>query len=602
MGNEGYAIRRPTMCERVLKGLIPIGVSLAVAAGLVTVPSVAFADDPHVYESATITITQPYPLANTGATFDAYKIFDADIDGENRASHVAWASQAAKTATLAFLNGLTGDESYATWLADNGCTQQGAGEIAQNAADFIAYRISEDADDPYFNSTPASKVGGSFADRFARAVQASSIDKTTTADGAEGNVLSGTEGYYLIVVTPDTIGQGEFGSSPMWVPLGGELTAIQSKEAGASMSFTVQEDKTFNSGAVADANMGQNCAFNILASYPDNFESYPSFSDTFTITFPENMSTLNGKGSIRTGDFAVVLNGRVPDERFADGRGVIVHIESISGVSITGEGRQVTVHVNDVKGALAYLRRTYPDAELTNIAIGYSAHLVDGAVVGAAGNETTVVRTYTKDPVSLATTTSETLSTKLVTYQAQFTKVDKTSQAPIEGAGFYVTAATDYPRYTTGPFYVQADGSLSTEPYEFFSGSDGTFLVSGIDEGVYTIHENTVPGDYMAPDSDTVLTITSTFDQAAQTTAFSAAVTGGEAAVLDGDVATTLTGQDATLGKAFVRIVNEKDFVMPYTGLKGNTGLYAIAATLGVGGLVVTWAGTRRKREDKRAR
>ncbi len=597
MGNTGCAIRQPSVRERALKRFMGLGVSLAVAASMAVAPSAAFAETAHVYEDATITITQPSPAANDGATFDAYKIFDADIDGQNRASHVAWSSQAAKTTTMDFLNGLSGAESYATWLADNGITQQGAGEIAQNAADFIAFRISEDADNTYFNSSPDAKVGKSFADRFARAVQASSIAKTTTS-GASGNVLSGTEGYYLIVMTPETIGQGEFGSAPMWIPLGGELSTIQSKEASATMKFEVQEDKTYATGPVADVNMGQNCAFNVVGTYPSNIESYPSFSDTYTITMPEHMSTLNGKGSIRAGDFSVILSGAVPDDRFPDGQGVIVHIESISGVSISVEGRQVTVRISDVKGALDYMRRTYPDVNLKGIAIGYSAHLDPGAVIGAAGNESTAVRTYTKDPVSLDTTNSETQSVKLFTYQAQFTKIDKTSQAPIEGAGFYITAATDYPR-TSDTVYVQENGSLSREPHEFFSGPDGTFSVSGIDEGVYTIHENTVPTDYMAPDSDTVLTITSTFDKAAQTTSFSAAVSGGEAAVLSGDVPTTLTGQDASLGKAFVQIVNEKDFVMPYTGLKGNAGLYVIAATLGASGLAATWFGVRRRRDDK---
>ena len=603
MGRDIIEVGRMTVRERALMRVVPIGVSLAMAAGLAFAPATALADEGHAYEAATIRVTQQSVDTNNGATWDAYKIFDADIDSEDNASHIAWASDNAKTATLAFLDSLSGSEEYAAWLTSRGATQSGAHDNAQNAAEFVAHMIANDEDDPVFASSPASKLGGSFADRFARAIQGATPAVSHLTSGSGGVISGGTEGYYLIVTTPSTIGVNESGSAAMWVPMGGSLGQIQSKETAPRTSFNVMEDHNISSGQAADANVGQDFQHVLTGWYPSNLRSYSEYFDQYVVTLPDTMSTRSGVDGVNAADFTLSLNAIYPAEGYPNGKGLIIEINSdnadqYEGVSIVANGQQAIITINDLQAVYDSVAQEHPGVKFTSMGITFFAHLDADAVMGSAGQEATMVRTYTKDPVSLESTTSNTMSIKYFTYQAQITKIDKASQQPLQGAGFYITTSTDCTySWRDSEYYVQADGSLSTTPYEFFTGSDGTFQVPGIDEGVYTIHENTVPAGYSEPDSDTVLTVSSGLNQTRQTVDFSASVTGGEAAVIEGDAATTLAGQDATLGKAFVQIVNEKSFEMPYTGLKGDAGLYAIAAMLGVCGTGVAYAGTRRSRK-----
>ena len=258
--------------------------------------------------------------------------------------------------------------------------------------------------------------------------------------------------------------------------------------------------------------------------------------------------------------------------------------------TITASGRIMTIEIPNLL-SIDGLEIEKGDA----VTITYQAHLNGSAVLGSTGQATTMTRTYTSDPVTLGTTSSAALSVRNFTYQAEITKLDKSNGAPLEDVTFTIAASTDY---GTGTQYVQSDGSLGTTAHVFATGADGKFSVSGLDEGTYTIHEVAPLSGYLAPGSDAVLSISSALDATNQTITYHAAVTGGEAVVVDGDIPTTLTTQDASTGKAFVQIVNEREFAMPITGLKGNWAVYAIAAALGVMGGLAVFAGARRKRGE----
>ncbi|MBQ9041778.1 MAG: hypothetical protein IJ111_03090 [Eggerthellaceae bacterium] len=610
---EQCAIRfgKPSVRDRALRAITPVGVSLALVSGMAAIPQSAFADTEHVYESASITVTQRYTNINRDAVFNAYKVFDADIDAANRASNVQWASANAKQATLAFFDSLTGDESYATWLTTKGYTQADAHDNAQNAAEFVAERIVNDANvsfwTGYNSANPAAKVGNSFTDRFARAIAGADPEvdhlTSTTTEKQKYLISGGTEGYYLIASDPSSIGTGEFGSAPMWVPLGGSIATVQAKESGANMVFVVWEDKTASEGVIADSNIGQDLHYAVTASYPENVEVYSSYSDTYTFNLPVGITTKTGTDAARINaeDFQVVLNGTYK-ERGAE-RETAQTINGASGVALTVDGQQITVGIDDVQAIVASLREQYTGFVPTTLSVEYDAHLNADAVLGKAGQQTTLVRTHTADPVSLETSNSRTVTLNNATYQAQFTKIDKANQKPLQGAGFYITADTnvsadqiDDSKESTDPVYVQADGSLGVSPYEFVTNSEGVFAVTGLDEGVYTVHENTVPAGYSTPDSDAVLTIQSTLNQNVGTSTFSASVEGGETAEVEGDVGTSLVAVDPAKGLAKVNVANEKVFTMPYTGLEGNTSLYAAAAAIGLGGLAAMFAALRRKR------
>lgn len=559
-----------------LQGVVPMGLSVALAAGLAFGPMAAFAEGSHVYEQATITITQPSSAANGNATFDAYKVFDADIGADDKASHVNWASDNVKTATLSFLDSLSGVESYSTWLTSQGMTQAGAHDNAQNAAEFISARIIADTSDSAFGGSPAAKVGGSFADRLARAIQGASPAVSHLTSSTSGVISGGTEGFYLIVTTPATIGEGEAGSAPMWIPMGGSLSTVQSKEAAPAVAFAVTEDKTLSAGGAADSNTGQDLLFTAVGTVPDNIGTYSRYHDSYVFTLPASMSTQGtevGGANMATSSVKVMCGSTdITDQAFIGASGHVVTVDISDLTALEG--------VDVAKG--------------TSITVTYRAHLDQDAVYGSAGQETTLVRTYTKDPVTLADVAAGAQTVKNFSYQVQILKIDKSNQKPLSRAGFTIATTTDIGDGSKA-YYIQADGSLGETAHEFVTGEGGTIDVAGLDEGVYVIHESTVPNGYLEPDADVALTLSSSLDQVAKCVTFGASVTGGEAADLSGDAATMLARQDAAAGKAYVQAVNEKAFVMPLTGLKGNAAVYVTAIVLGLGGVVAIAIGAWRK-------
>jgi len=697
MGKNEH-IKMPSVKERCLRKILPVGMAVALAGSAIAGPVAAFAATTHTYDAATITITGS--AAGDDETFDAYKIFNADIavdavTAQDTASHIEWASSAAQTATLAFLDSLTGAESYSTWLTTKGYTQTGAHDNAQNAAEFIAEMIANDGAATGFASvdgTTASgtesvpvKTAGSFTDRFARAIEGSAM--TVSATSTTAGVISGvTEGYFLVVTTPSTIGADEAGSAPMFVPFGGSITTLQAKEAAPGVTFQVKEDKTDTFGGAADSNKDQDLVYKIVGTLPANFAAYSSFADAYAVALPSGLTMANGDTSsvqVKVGGVDVTsqatigLTSNVLTVSIAD----LLGMTSASTAAVTvptfekqwrNEAGQYFGTIDGVKyrlntssagyysrnefeqvnwdepvyesGIGAYIsdhQRFYsasgsmPLDEGSEISNGVSGYLLDGTEVstaesssvesaieinkdstieitykahtnanmtmGSTGEQTTMTRTYTADPVTLATQAATPRPVTNFAYQTHVTKLDKSAHNPLAGAGFYIQAVTD--QGTLGD-YVQADGSLGATPYEFFTG-DGTngttlgeFHVPQLDEGVYTIHENTVPSSYQAPVSDAVLTITSSLDPSTQTITYAASVTGGEQAEVDGDYSTQLTASTPATGLAEVQIVNEKEFAMPYTGLKGNTGLYVAAFALGIGGATAVAVGMRRRRED----
>ena len=105
MMKEGIGLKMPTVRERSMRKVLAVMMSGALAASAIAGPVAAFAATTHTYADATMTISST-GAAGADETFDAYKIFDADITvdataAQDVASHIDWASNDAKTVTLA---------------------------------------------------------------------------------------------------------------------------------------------------------------------------------------------------------------------------------------------------------------------------------------------------------------------------------------------------------------------------------------------------------------------------------------------------------------------------------------------------------------------
>lgn len=542
---------------------------------------------PRAYaEEGAITINQ---RANAGARYTMYQVFVADISSTDVATHVAW-NAGNKDAVLAFLDqgaGKTGAaESYSTWLVARGKTRSSDHGNAQNAAEYISEMIAASADAATAGPI-AAKRSGTFAENLAQHLAERGMPASPAA-AITGEPYTNAEGYYLAVSDPASIDEGEAGSDPMWIPLGGSMRAIDAKEEAPSLAFHVREDRDGSGwGKAADSCVGQDLPFRIRGSLPADLEAYDAYHDRYVVALAPGIELAGSGASL----VSVSLDGLDVTDRAIverDGGTLVMDLPDVRAIEGSHAGGSVE--------------------------ISFAAHLTSDAAIGEAGNATTVERTYTADPVTLSERTAPRQAVCNFAYEVQAVKVDKSNGEPLAGARFTIRASngtahdkdglpcTQAPAENTDAesagLFLQADGSLGGQPHEFESDTSGELVVPAADEGVYVIHETKAPEGYDLQDTDIVLTIVTELDQNEGSIAsLSAHVTGGEAANVDGDETTRLFSVHKQSGCVRLQAADDRMLEIAGTGLQGNGILYVAAGLLAGMGTTGLAAGGRRRHE-----
>ena len=533
------------MQKRTHIALSAVKVGLGLSIGLVsaTVPTSALA------ETGSVTITQQH---NAEATYDAFQVFKADISDTNEATHVAWASDSMKDVVLAFLD----SNGYESWLQTShpGDEQH---DRAQNAAEYLAREISGSTTGEEAAATPRTPHGRSFATRLARELVAKSPTPKQLAKA--GEAFTADEGYWLFVTTDSTSeSSGEAGTAPIWMALGGSVTTIVEKSAPPSVDKEVMEDSTSVWGKVADADTLQDVSYRLVATLPDNLTMYDTYHLGLSDTLSEGL------------EIEVPEGKTVADVLDIDIGGQKVTIDGTNAAA-SYEGNTLTVDFPDL---LSDHWKELGIGHGTKVTVRYIAHLTNAAKIGAEGNANGVRLVYTDDPVSRGDGKIDPgPHTKVFAYQLRLLKRDEQTYEPLSGAKFTIQVANDSSDEASRGMYVQADGSLGKDAATFVTGNDGTFSVSGIDEGTYTIRETGSPDGYDPIDDAVTLVISSTLDGTAiKLESLTASVTSAET-----DVA-KVTDVDTASGTIQLEVSNGRWLLMPITGMGGMAGTIAPAA------------------------
>ena len=567
-------------CAERLARLVTAG-ALVVSLGL---PAVALADvtgQDVTYPDATTTI-QATDANAAPNTYKAYKVFNALVDSSDNATYVEWASDAAKSTVMGFLN--TGT-NYSSWLASNGYSD---GTLPQVAAEYISQAIRTGGYDADFNSGSnsgtnhyPSPAGTSFATQLAQALASSS---TSSATATAGSAFTGTEGFYLFVANDAGVSADEAATAPIWLPLGGSAGTVVEKNAIPTIDKQIQEDRDGSWGKIADANKNQDVNVRLTATMPENVGSFESYHVKFTDTL-SNAVKLKDENA---GSVAVKVwpTG-------ASGSSVAVPTTN-AHLGIDYAGNVLTVNIDDVKALGQSITK---DSLVT---VEYKAHMAGDAAEGAGGNASSATLTYTADPVSLADKTTTSKAVALAAYRIDITKVDKQTNKALQGVGFKVrVAASDGASDTASKDkYVAADGSLvaAGSAATFTTNASGTVTVPMLDAGTYVLEEAVVPQGYEKR-PDIQLLVASTLDQSGMKVAtLSVTPTTTDNTALDSDIVTTATANVNT-GAVAVKTSDDKKVLMPITGMDGVTAslVYGGAAiALGLAG----WVALRRKKQD----
>ena len=534
---------------------------LAVTAGLTAALSFGGVMAPATMAFATtlnnrITIKQN--AENTDATnpnrktqFVAYQIFNAKVvDGTSASdkvvSDVAWAENVTEPIQASIINAIKQSAGYdssksklpedktptaqdvADWMADN---LQDASWVVNNGdlLDTIADLVK--------GTTPAMPRGASSA--------AFAADDTS--------ISFKNSGYYLFLTDDSSIGTKDSyselrqtGTSPIFAVVGGSAVEVTEKTGIPTVTKKIKDDKSGARWAdKADSQVGQDVKYQLTGTVAENVASFDSYYYEFRDELSAGLTVTDASIKVFAGSDRAsaveITSGFTPEVKNAE----------------NGAGQTLTVKFDNLKLAVANLSSS------TKIFVEYTAQLdPNKAVVGGEGNENTVKLIYSNNPMSDGKGESVPDTVRDYTYALKLVKGDSADEtAKLSGVKFTIqaTGADE----GDGTKFVQEDGSLGADSYEFTTDRNGEINIKGLDAGTYTVEEtHTLDGYNTLPK----FTFTITADGL-----------GNDEGNNNLSVSATKNGSDLVMkpsvdnGTVTLTVKNKKGSGLPLTGLNGVT-------------------------------
>ena len=519
----------------------------------------------------------------TGHTYEAYQIFagtvsddetDGETDGGPMLGDIIWGSGVDGAALLAALK-------------------------AANAGKYGACTTAADVAEALGTENATAADAAAFADIAAKRLTTAA--KTATAPNDDGNyIIEGLDaGYYLVKdslqeddnqtgqVLSDYIVQvlGNVAMEPKDsdIPTLEKKVAEQGKGDEGKYDLDGGYGKYYND--VADWNIGDSVPFKLIASIPNNIESYDEYKFVFHDTL-SNAFTLE-EGSIKV---FVAATTAANVEQFTP--------QDANLYQVAVDGQSFTLTIPDINPLDAH------GNPANYVIITYSATLNQNADIGLNGNENTAYLEFSNDPNGdgLGRTTEDTVI--VFTYELDGEKVDGETQEVLQNAQFVLLngAKTEAAMVVDGKVtgWVKVDSEAAAGDVQMpgtygewverygqqnvilTSAADGTFKIAGLDDGTYYLREIQAPNGYNLLEEDVKLVITAETSNVQNWAGEpDQALTALNISVNDG------VAQDGVLDTGIVNVTvrNNQGATLPETGGMGTTLFYII------GGLLVVGAG-----------
>lgn len=534
--------------KNIARLAVTAGLTAALSFGGVMAPvTMAFAADA---ADGSVTIEN---VKDNATEFKGYQIFKADVatvKGETVASNITWANDDVKRAVEKVIH--DNDLSY-------------AGKTAQDAADWITENVK--------GATNTTRVDfDSTAYKIAAAVDGLTEHKTT--NGRVASDLS--HGYWLFVTDSTTIGEGEAGTSPIFTVVGSAPVKITEKTGIPTVEKKIVSDADGKEHDAADSQIGQDVTYNLYGTVAENFDKYETYFYEFSDQISKGLMLLDGAQVYlyESKDAAQKdLKHENPTLNITDS------FTPGSGVVDANGNKTMTWTCNNLKDISG--------ATITKdscIVVSYTARINGNAIVGLAnkkeGNPNTVTLYYSNNPMTTEHGQTVPDTVRDYTYGLKINKVDLGTERALNDAGFTIQVKNADDENSNGRF-VKDDGTLSTNEYVFKTKNDGTFTVTGLDAGTYTVTEKHLDGYVdISPFDFTIVPTMSADGAKLENLALSMTESGkliagindnSEGKVGDNKLeakAGTITNSDGTLN---ITVGNTKKINLPLTGLNGVT-------------------------------
>lgn len=430
-----------------------------------------------------------------------------------------------------------------------------------------------------------SDVANAFAN-----VAAKHLTSVCTAIAADAASVNLAAGYYLLVDT-SAPGEGDaMNSALLQVTNEGNIT-IEKKYDVPTVDKSVK-DTDNQWGEAADWEIGSDVPFQLVGTLPTNLADY----ETYKYVFHDTLSA----GLQYNGDVKVyVQNGETKTE-------ITTGFTVDPAAAATAGGGTLTVTFTDLK-AVAGVTAT------SKIVVEYTAKLLSTAEIGNPGNKNEVYLEYSNNPNQTGEGTPSTGNTPkdevlVFTYELDVTKVDgQDAEKKLAKAEFVLLNSdkTKVAKVTDGKLVEWVDVPTAGEDVTITypagttltSGTDGKFVIAGLDAGSYYLRETKAPAGYNLLKNDISVTITATLDK----TEINPALTELKLSVKDdkADAAETESNGSVDTGIVATNVVNNSGAQLPETGGMGTTLFYVLGGILVVSAVVLLVTKKRMSREEK---
>lgn len=421
-------------------------------------------------------------------------------------------------------------------------------------------------------------------------VAAKHLTTTFTAIAADASTVDLAAGYYLLVDT-STPGEGDaMNSALLQVTNKGNIT-IEKKYEVPTVDKSVK-DTDNQWGEAADWEIGSDVPFQLVGTLPTNLADY----ETYKYVFHDTLSA----GLQYNGDVKVyVQNGETKTE-------ITTEFTVDSAAAATAGGNTLTVTFTDLKAVTGV-------TATSKIVVEYTAKLLSTAEIGNPGNKNEVYLEYSNNPNHTGEGTPSTGNTPkdevlVFTYELDVTKVDgQDAEKKLPNAEFVLLNSdrTKVAKVTDGKLVewvdVPAAGEDGTITYPakttLTSGTDGKFVIAGLDAGSYYLRETQAPAGYNKLKNDISVTITATLDK----TENNPALTELKLSVKEDKQGAAATESNGVLDTGVVStdIVNNTGAQLPETGGRGITLLYVLGGFLVMTAIVLLATKKCMNREEK---
>ena len=438
----------------------------ALLALLIGTCAVVFPASAQAAPTSTGSITVSGTVASS---YDAYQIFNVNvIDGDNDAkiaTDLAWASDAARDAVLPVLHSAGMSKSQTT---------------AQEAAEWL---------------NTDSHLTSALSAQLARSLQSSGAVSVAL------NARTAAElpcGYWLIVADDDAIAQGEAGTAPIMVLVGGSAVTVKPKAATPKVQKHVLEDSTAAWQKAADATVADDLYWRLSATVPAGLAAYDTYAVQFVDTMSAGLDPSKVAASVRVYVAAGADGGFDAVSADKDGRAGTEPAKGWTDITarcrVSVDGKTFIVRTGDLIAALGGADAFTAGARVVAV---YNAPLNSACNHGIAkGNPNEVYLRYPRSPFAdqsgdAGFTRTPSDDACAYTWDLALTKRGSDGDKPLPGA--VLSIADDRGRTLAADGTWDAEGKATVT-----TGEDGRVTVSGVDSGKLEVRELKAPKGYTA--------------------------------------------------------------------------------------------------------